>query len=682
MSKRRCAMGGVVFVLILMGVQSLLAESTAEGPLYLPIAITAGTPPPAPTDFADLIAQNVADGVWTEEEGLLQVLGLFADELDANEVSGAYRVEHGEGSGAVGMARTYLENGADAAVQAEIERLLNVIFPDPERIVLYSEPEPAVGSSREIENEEICRELWASGFPTNQVIICFVESEFSAGDRKIRVYVPKALQGDPQIEAAKQAFAEAIPLAVQSFSQYGVIQRDIQIVFSMLPSSKKGVLAMTYWPSKDAWPAESGEPCTILTYPTGYAEPSDELKHIVIHEMFHCFQMDNLDVLPYTDKGYQATKWWIEGSAEYFTHLALQPDNVKAQLLKNRVKKFESDSLNESIVDIGHENYVFFQYLSDEAVMGKQGIIDFLKTVDGTALQNRDAQAGVLADYPDMNELFHTFGQMFLEGTLTDEFGDRLYATPPQSYSLSPADTTFDGVGEIDAGNVDYFVLKRYQVSYKTEHRFSQTNEASGRIKHTAQLRGIQSAPWRPLPTELTTCGGDEVYLLLVTHTAVDEPSQEYKLDLYDVEDQDCQCFANLVVSGAYSGRYNGISTFSLNDGNVWNWSATSLPLGSWGTGFDFEGFAPGNSGVYEIKEGCFQQNEPYFAGCIEDVLIGEYGSGTITITESDEQYISGFVDAELVEDIEAGSFLYLQGEFRAPRDSYTAGVVACYSGS
>jgi hypothetical protein len=106
-------------------------------------------PPPEPVDisshgYVENLLEKEADGEWTRGEGLVATLRLLVGEADPSEV-----LRHPDlldiGSGVVGMAREYLEDGDDPTALSEIGRLLAVLVQQPTRSETVGVSSPFVG---------------------------------------------------------------------------------------------------------------------------------------------------------------------------------------------------------------------------------------------------------------------------------------------------------------------------------------------------------------------------------------------------------------------------------------------------------------------------------------------------------------------------------------------------------
>src|SRR5690606_15798256 len=83
---------------------------------------------------------------------------------------------------------------------------------------------------------------------------------------------------------------------------------------------------------------------------------------VLLHEFFHCVQLATLDT-ELTKSGAEGVgsggDWWIEGSAEWFTALALP----EVDLLQQRLTRFDRVSADTPLHRMSYEAVVFFLWL-------------------------------------------------------------------------------------------------------------------------------------------------------------------------------------------------------------------------------------------------------------------------------------------------------------------------------
>jgi hypothetical protein len=189
----------------------------------------------------------VAAGEISYEQGLVAVLQIIAGEATLKEHFGDVVLAHYEANYAVALAREYLRNGSDTAVQAEINRLLAILAPDPERLLAYAVPQPtgqsqinsskANTASKSASADPVqCRELWQEGFPEGSSVICLQYAEQALGSGVSRVFYPAYWWPSDQKLAFANAAMEALADSAAVYSQYGPIY-SMDLVFSQLDYS-------------------------------------------------------------------------------------------------------------------------------------------------------------------------------------------------------------------------------------------------------------------------------------------------------------------------------------------------------------------------------------------------------------------------------------------------------------
>src|SRR6185503_4641169 len=152
---------------------------------------------------------------------------------------------------------------------------------------------------------------------------------------------------------------------------------------------------------------------------------------LVAHDMFHCFQNQNL---VYHPVDYAANQWWVEGTAVYFSNVVYPNVNVEYQFSS----AFDAGYVNRSLFEMAYENFIFFQYLGGVANNGAIiGLIQDMPRAGGVS-----AQRAYMAGYPGMDELFHEFAQAYLNGEIRDTSGPPVPVSPildeTESFESSP----------------------------------------------------------------------------------------------------------------------------------------------------------------------------------------------------------------------------------------------------
>jgi hypothetical protein len=137
---------------------------------------------PPPASMVEILEANIDGGEWTLEQGLIAGLQVMAGEASLTDAFGETPWT-GEGTGILNLSFHYLTHGSDASARAEIERLLAVVAPSPERLLEYAEPEGTQGhrpaglaAAARLTLEE-CQKFFEEGFPefsSGQKVLCLL----------------------------------------------------------------------------------------------------------------------------------------------------------------------------------------------------------------------------------------------------------------------------------------------------------------------------------------------------------------------------------------------------------------------------------------------------------------------------------------------------------------------------
>ncbi len=519
-----------------------------------------------PDDLMDLALAHARAGEISYEQALIQTLKLFAGEAGALAVpaDGAY---HGEGNRLYGLARQYLASGADAAAKAEIERLLNVIAPSPERLLAYAEPQPAGGFGKAPgleraaaqDDDPKCRELWAEGFPAGSEVTCLLYAAAPLSGGEARVFFPASWRrGSPRNAFVRYAM-EAVLDSDAVYARFGRMG-SVDVVFTLLSSPNdqggKRVQGMAPW-------NETSDVCQVILYPfaieRGEEKGVEIFKQTVAHEVFHCFQAWNMP----SDRAenYSGNAWWLEGSAEYFSNLVYPTANDEWE----RVAGFDKKSEDTPLYKLSYETTVFWQYLGNE--LGDAALMDLLKALPGTPDPRISGQA--LAARPGLPALWHGFAQAWADHAIADTGGGFL-----------PNQTLFSAKAQLKAaGNAawpvkaELLVLKRYQLTFMGQSVFEVTNSASGAEGAASSRADGSTGGWADLPTEINPGCDAATFVYVVTTATAGGAAHQRELKVQRVKDEPCN-EAGAVNFGKLGGQTACDHPFMpLRPGATWTYS-------------------------------------------------------------------------------------------------------------
>lgn len=505
-----------------------------------------------PVSLTHAMWELVESGKMTEGQVLVATLQILADEKSVREVFGDKKISMEEGTDLFLASRAYLKHGKDKKARAEIKRLLAILTPDMKkmrkhvkRIKLHElksgKNKPAKDKSSSFNlistvyaaNAD-CRGAWNQGsFDYEE---CFKSIEGDIGDDRIyTVYYPKIWDSSSPKFKYVLATAEAIKETVRVFRGFGDMH-DVEFVFTLrqLNDHPTVLMSMSDFSLGDSISVPS---CEVHAYPLALEKLSigDKTYHqVVAHELWHCFEAWNI-YGPFARSRSNGrslewggiTKWWTEGSAEYFSNVVYPKVNIEHR--KKNIIGFDIPSLNHSLHKLPrpYSNFAFFQYLANQPGIGSRGVVRLLQSMPSSG--NSSKQAEAVARFKNMPELFNNFGRDYLDGKITDtgggfipfnpRFGKRVRIHKPEVITVKASQLhlarrrlSFDGGGQ--------YTLKKKK----------EGPEGKDKAKEP------EDAVWGILPEKVTTGCGKQEYRLLVTSIEANANGRRHRFKL-NVED-------------------------------------------------------------------------------------------------------------------------------------------------
>jgi len=320
--------------------------------------------PQAP-NLEDYYSESLHSGKWEAAGGILQLLRFFTGKVSSADVFGDKPPRNMEITGLVARAREFLKKNPAAKEREEIEQLLNILLPDVNRILPYAGPEEKADAGltrlvslekRPLPDEE-CNRLWWNGFPSRPGAspqMCISYRSFSAGSSLVRVFYPRGW--DPGVNLSHRVdWTEAgIRDSVTSFSPLALsgMPPQVDVIFTLVSSPPEH--GSTVEDAMAADPRAAGR-CVIGVFPVSLRDSENNFKQSIAHEMFHCFQFVNMarnHMFGYDDK-----KWWIEGSAEYFSNVVYPSNNAEFGFSGD----LDSGMLDHSLLSMSYADFAFFK---------------------------------------------------------------------------------------------------------------------------------------------------------------------------------------------------------------------------------------------------------------------------------------------------------------------------------
>jgi hypothetical protein len=490
--------------------EPVASEEDSNNPLEAPLVEE-----PPPSGLFELFEQGIASGEWSREEGLIAGLKLFAGEASLGETFGEAPVQS-EGTGLLHEALYYLQTGSDSAAKAEIERLLQIVAPSPDRLLEYAQPAsassgrgPGLASVRMGVVE--CEKIYADGFPKGGGELCLEYTDQNLGSYKGRIFYPSWwTTSDPEwpfLEAARQAVADSWNL----YATFGEM-RAIDLVFTLLGDKENpwiGAIAPGYG---------GAQSCQIAVYPgtiQGATAASTKggvalggFKQLIAHEMFHCFQAWRFPAHSWDNAPWEVNDWWGESTAEFFSNLVYPTVNNEWQ----HAKEFDFKSNTLPIFELSYANFEFFQYLGSK--IGENAILSMIDTLPPNG-STGDHQAALSA-YPSISSYWHEFGRLYLDERIKDTSGDFI----PRGWPGSYYEDEINGPSQkVEVAGLP-FTLARRALLFNPKHMYQVELSESGPAGNHGERFAVSGSPWSGIPPKVPVGCGKVPYLVLATTTA------------------------------------------------------------------------------------------------------------------------------------------------------------------
>ncbi len=493
----------------------------------VPPTTLAPTPEPVLpfTSLEDNLYHRINTGEWTLEQGLVTTLKFLLAQASEDDLNSTGReIVTYEANTLVMLATDYIQKGPDPAVKAELQHLLDVFLPDPQKLKPYSVPAPAASqpSALKVNAQTIgCADLALEGFPAGPQVACFEYRSEIINGREYEVYFPVEWVTEDRYPGLAEKTMEAVRESVNDYSIYGEVPAA-SIVFGLIPSTSiPNAAAVALLPAQ----------CVITVYPGGRDLDVAIFQQVIAHEMFHCFQWQHYNAKM---SSLETRGWWAEGTANYFSNLVYPDANYEHYFGPG----FDAGSATQSLFQFTYENFVFYQYLGNQ--IGNEAILELIaNSPTGGASEQQSYLSGV--DGIDL--LFQEFAQAYLDVSIQDSGGGVVPVSPDYGEAFQ------FGEGEQSKPfSVQPFVIGRYQLWFEDDMRFSLNVDGSDTdgvhaVRPLAFIGG-----WRGVPESLNTACSEDKYLLVLT-SVLPPGSSTYEIDLYSIgerlegEDPECdQC--------------------------------------------------------------------------------------------------------------------------------------------
>lgn len=347
-------------------------------------------------------------------------------------------------------------------------------------------------------------------------VIHIGEIRWRGGDAKIRVIVaggptPALNAEERNFIARVDALAERVGDAMDAFG--GLELDDTSILLSNLTLGS--FHAGTY--------VGGGDECKIAFYKTPDEVSLNKFLFTYAHEIFHCIQEATWPAL-YAMPGNE-DNWWMEGTAEYFAHVA-NPNSSEGDAFINQ---FDADSPSDSLVGMDYGAVVFFLWLgNDREPRGVRAFIDGMARTGGRAAQ----LAALRARMP--LERWIEFGQKYLDGRIRQPGGRTLPSLVDRGETV-----IFQRPARHQSETSEYVLTRETFVFKKGRtYRLSITG-ASGALRSKF---GLAPGNWADPPTRVLACDADKRYTVLTTSVQGETSSHTFVMEDSEVVNERACC--------------------------------------------------------------------------------------------------------------------------------------------
>ncbi len=253
----------------------------------------------------------------------------------------------------------------------------------------------------------------------------------------------------------------------------------------------------------------SGE-CKIIFYKQNSAISLEQFLFTYAHEMFHCVQEATWSRHYDGDEA----KWWYEGSAEYFAHLA-NPNSSQGDRFINA---FDEQSPDDALVDMDYAAVVFFLWLG--AQRETRDVKFFIDAMPRSA--GREAQVSALRARAPIDRWVQ-FGQDYLDGRIRQPGGRALPSLVNRGETATITGPTRKTLATSE------FVLARETLLFKKGKTY-RTSIADVRGEPKSRF-SVHTGDWADPPARVLACDEDKSFTVLTTAVSGDVASHAFVVE-------------------------------------------------------------------------------------------------------------------------------------------------------
>lgn len=241
--------------------------------------------------------------------------------------------------------------------------------------------------------------------------------------------------------------------------------------------------------------------CTVTMYKLGGSVTVEEFVFTYAHEIFHCIQYAtwlHASVLPDAD-------WWVEGTAEYFSHLVQQGTRHGDDFFA----AFDSESNTKSLLEMTYGNVVLFLWLHQQS--GAPAIRTFIEQMPRSP--GRPAQLSALQRAVPFGP-WRQFGQEYFDGKVRQP-GGRVIPLPRH---VARAALSIRSSGSHTFPTSGPYVLTRREVIFEKGRAYGLTLTRTTPSVDTRMTLEADSL-WDKPPPRVTACDANKIYRVITTST-------------------------------------------------------------------------------------------------------------------------------------------------------------------
>jgi hypothetical protein len=403
-----------------------------------PVTVTIEHEPPDTSNvgWVDNLLAKEASGEWTQGEGLVATLKVFAGELDADEVRLHPDLLDDSGTGIITLAQAYLEDGPDATARAEIARLLELLILSreqleglsgigPPRVQLAAHRGPP-GPALPRRVGDICEYIGATSpclIPYAHPDLSWLDQQY--GEGKYRINVPSNFAEVGWKDDHLGWAASAMRTSATFYEDLGMMA---PVDFVITPWG--GAHLITY----------AATTCFININQPMQEHLEAPFKQRIAAEMAYCMFAATVPELAPEAAG--SGRWWADGLAWYLSNSvypAPRCDGDRCDLEWPLSGPMAAQELGTDLFHRAAPNALFFQHMrwlvgDDDDIMR---LIRSLPAGGGSA-----GQAEAVAGYRDMERIFHEFAMRLTDASVGDTGGETVpYDPDATDISISSAPT-------------------------------------------------------------------------------------------------------------------------------------------------------------------------------------------------------------------------------------------------